>query len=53
MNGIGELKQPNRFAYACKFENGIKQGMGRFYIMNGSYSLEGTFENDKPTMEAN
>jgi len=53
MHGIGELKQANGFAYAGKFENGLKSGTGRFYIQNSSYSLEGMFENDKPTLEAN
>ena len=53
MNGIGELKEANGFAYAGKFENGLKNGTGRFYIQETNYSLEGMFENDKPTLEAN
>ena len=53
MNGIGEVKLPNGFAYAGKFENGLKQGTGRLYIQEGEYSLEGTFENDQPTLTAN
>ena len=53
MNGIGELKLPNGFAYAGKFENGLRHGTGRLYIQQGLYSLEGTFENDKPMLEAN
>lgn len=53
MHGIGELKLPNGFAYAGKFENGLRSGTGRLYIQQGQYSLEGTFENDKPTLEAN
>ena len=32
MDGIGELKLPNGFAYAGKFENGKRHGTGRFYI---------------------
>ena len=53
MHGIGELKLSNGFAYAGKFENGKRHGTGRFYIQDNSYSLEGLFENDEPTLEAN
>ena len=53
MNGIGELKLPNGFAYAGKFENGLRHGTGRLYIQDGNYSLEGSFESDRPTLEAN
>ena len=58
MNGIGELKLPNGFCYAGKFENGKRHGTGRFYIQredleNCNYSLEGTFENDVATLQAN
>mmetsp|Transcript_2298 Transcript_2298/g.3136 ORF Transcript_2298/g.3136 Transcript_2298/m.3136 type:complete len:99 (+) Transcript_2298:806-1102(+) len=31
----------------------MRSGAGRFYIQDGSYSLEGNFENDQPTLEAN
>ena len=50
IHGIGELKLPNGFAYAGKFENGKRSGTGRFYIQDSSYSLEGMFENDEPTL---
>lgn len=53
MHGIGELKLPNGFGFAGKFENGKRHGTGRFYIQNGSYSLEGQFENDEATLQAN
>jgi len=53
IHGIGELKQPNGFAYAGKFEKGQRSGAGRFYIQNSNYSLEGCFQDDRPTLEAN
>ena len=53
IHGIGELKLPNGFAYAGKFEHGLRSGAGRFYIQNGNYSIEGQFENDQPTLQAN
>lgn len=53
INGIGELKLSNGFAYKGKFESGLRSGNGCMYILDGSYSMSGCFENDKPTLEAN
>ena len=47
------MKQANGFGYAGNFVNGIKQGAGRLYIIDGTYQLEGEFENDKPLRSAN
>ena len=44
IDGIGELKTSDGFGYQGNFVDGRKQGPGKFYIQNGSYSLEGDFE---------
>jgi hypothetical protein len=44
-DGIGELKTNEGFGYAGNFVDGNKQGSGKFYIIDGEYTLEGEFEN--------
>ena len=46
-NGVGTLKTSDGFGYEGNFEDGKKCGPGRFYILDGSYSLEGEFVNDE------
>jgi len=35
------------------FENGKKEGPGRFYVQGGTYSLVSNFKDNKPEFEAN
>ena len=43
IEGIGEIKKPDRFAYAGTFRDGEQHGSGKYYIQDGTYSLEGDF----------
>lgn len=36
------------FTYEGQFENGLKQGEGKYFESNGKYSYEGVFIDDKP-----
>ena len=52
-DGIGELKTNEGFGYAGNFVDGKKQGSGKFYIIDGEYTLEGEFENGEAKLQAN
>ena len=53
IDGIGELKSSDGFGYAGNFVDGKKQGSGKFYIIDGEYTLEGDFENGEAVLQSN
>merc|ERR1712048_698220 len=50
---MGKLETPDGFGYAGQFVQGIKEGPGKFYIIDGNYTLEGDFRDGEPTLKAN
>lgn len=53
MNGKGQLTALDKTVYEGYFENGKKNGPGRFYVQSGTYSLTSNFVDNNPEIEAN
>lgn len=53
MHGKGQLINLDKTVYEGYFENGKKEGLGRFYVQNGTYSLLSNFKGNNPEFEAN
>lgn len=53
MHGKGQLTQLDKTVYEGYFENGMKEGPGRFYVQGGTYTLVSNYKDNKPEFEAN
>lgn len=53
ITGQGELKCPNMKAFEGEFKDGKLHGEGRFYINEGTYTLESKFTEGVPEFRAN
>ena len=51
--GKGMLQNLDKTVYEGMFEDGKKQGPGRFYVQGGTFSLVSNFADNKPEIEAN
>ncbi len=53
MHGKGTLTSLDKTVYDGIFENGKKQGPGRFFVQGSTYNLISNFVDNKPEIEAN
>ena len=54
MHGKGQLTSLDKTVYEGHFENGKKQGPGRFFVSSGgTYNLVSNFVDNKPEIEPN
>ena len=52
MTGQGLLHASNNKSYEGSFKDGKLQGEGKFFVKDGTYSLEGKYNEGLPEMEA-
>lgn len=53
MHGKGQLTSLDKTVYEGYFENGRKEGPGRFFVQGGTYTLVSNYKDGKPEFEAN
>ena len=53
MTGNGFLQCASGKCFEGEFQDGQLHGDGKFFVKDGSYSLEGKFEEGKPGLQAN
>lgn len=52
MTGQGLLHASNNKSYEGSFKDGKLHGEGKFFVKDGTYSLEGKYNEGLPEMEA-
>lgn len=53
INGQGILQRTTQQSYSGLFQDGLLHGQGTFYVENGTYSLEHTYNEGEPEYRAN